>query len=229
MSKTTKLIASLFVLVLFGFFAWDLYRDTGPDPDPTPTPQPPAQPKTFLPHCQEKSLYGHRPFPEYTGQLVSVAPNQSLHPEAARAVEDMRRAALADGVELRVISAYRSEETQRYLFHEIAKQRGQTLAERALVSAPPGHSEHATGLTVDFNELEESFAQTPAYAWLEEHAERYGFALSFPEENAQGIAFEPWHWKYVGSFYARQIFCLEGVLVPNADTPGRFDPAGGEG
>ena len=26
----------------------------------------------------------------------------------------------------------------------------------------------------------------------------FGFELSFPKDNAQGLGFEPWHWRYVG-------------------------------
>ena len=229
-SKTIQAICVLFVLGFLGFLlAVNLPRDSSRPLDPVdPTPSDPPQ-TLLLPHCQEEAQYGHQPYPEYTGELVSVAPNQLLHPEAAHAVEEMRQAALADGVELRVISAFRSRETQDYLFHEIARQRGQTLEERAEVSAPPGYSEHATGLTVDFNSLEERFATTPAFAWLENNAGEYGFEMSFPEDNAQGIDFEPWHWKFVDSLYARQIFCREGVLVPDPEIPNRFNPARGEG
>ncbi|MEM1310980.1 MAG: D-alanyl-D-alanine carboxypeptidase family protein, partial [Cyanobacteria bacterium P01_H01_bin.153] len=34
--------------------------------------------------------------------------------------------------------------------------------------------------------------------WLETNAARYSFELSFPEGNAQGVQYEPWHWRYVG-------------------------------
>jgi len=41
---------------------------------------------------------------------------------------------------------------------------------------------------------------------LEENAARYNFELSFPEENVQGISYEPWHWRYVGNQESLEIF-----------------------
>ena len=84
---------------------------------------------------------------------------------------------------------------------------------RARVSAPPGHSEHATGYAVDFADgwnrecdFETCFGKTEAGLWLAEHAPTFGFELSFPEDNAQGVSFEPWHWRFVGTPEARQLF-----------------------
>ncbi|MNW15580.1 D-alanyl-D-alanine carboxypeptidase [compost metagenome] len=44
--------------------------------------------------------------------------------------------------------------------------------------------------------LEEVFEQTPAFAWLQANADRFGFVLSFPRGNACGYLYEPWHWCY---------------------------------
>ena len=69
---------------------------------------------------------------------------------------------------------------------------------RLKYSAPSGYSEHHTGLAIDINETEEWFKDSPAYPWLLEHAFEYGFENSFPENNSQGLGFEPWHWRYIG-------------------------------
>ena len=42
--------------------------------------------------------------------------------------------------------------------------------------------------------LEESFAETKAYAWLDRHAASFGFTLSYPRDNPHGFIYEPWHW-----------------------------------
>jgi len=102
------------------------------------------------------------------------------------------------------ISGFRSIQQQHYLFHEVAKQRGQKLEQRAKVSAPPGYSQHHTGLAVDINSLNQSFANTKTFAWLHKNAGEYGFKLSFPRNNPQGIAFEPWHWAWYGNSKAQQ-------------------------
>ena len=88
--------------------------------------------------------------------------------------------------------------------------RNQSAEERAKVSAPPGYSEHSTGFAVDFADLtrpqtelsEESFETTPGFAWLKNNAHRYHFTLSFPRANAQGLSYEPWHWRFEGSAQA---------------------------
>ncbi|NIQ05864.1 MAG: M15 family metallopeptidase, partial [Candidatus Korarchaeota archaeon] len=72
-----------------------------------------------------------------------------------------------------------------------------------------GYSEHQLGTTVDLTTTEiggpyESFAGTEAYEWLQKHAHRYGFILSYPEENEFYI-FEPWHWRFVGTDLARDL------------------------
>ena len=51
---------------------------------------------------------------------------------------------------------------------------------------------------MDINDTEERFKNTKASKWLNEHAQEYGFELSFPENNAQGLGYEPWHWRYIG-------------------------------
>lgn len=35
--------------------------------------------------------------------------------------------------------------------------------------------------------------------WLLLNAPDYGFELSFPAANAQGVTWEPWHWRWVGT------------------------------
>src|SRR3546814_14748474 len=72
--------------------------------------------------------------------------------------------------------------------------------------APPGHSEHSTGYAIDFgtrpspgcDDVEYCFDRTPLGQWLLEHATDYGFELSFPWKNIQGVTWEPWHWRWVG-------------------------------
>ena len=79
-------------------------------------------------------------------------------------------------------------------------------------SAYPGTSEHQTGLCVDFitsdmTELETSFANTEAFAWLSNNAYRFGFILRYPEgkEAVTGYTYEPWHYRFVGREAATDI------------------------
>ena len=52
----------------------------------------------------------------------------------------------AEGVDLRLLSGYRSQALQESIFFDIASERNQTAEERAQVSAPPGYSEHSTDM-----------------------------------------------------------------------------------
>jgi D-alanyl-D-alanine carboxypeptidase len=123
-----------------------------------------------------------------------------LVPEAASAWSAMKTAARADAVDIHIVSAHRSVERQV----EIVRRKlsaGQTLDEILAVSAPPGCSEHHTGRAIDVGTadspaLEPEFESTPAYQWLTVHATRFGFALSYPQDNRWGYSYEPWHWCY---------------------------------
>ncbi|MGQ0651796.1 MAG: M15 family metallopeptidase [Betaproteobacteria bacterium] len=120
---------------------------------------------------------------------------------AAEAWRAMKAAALADGIVVRIVSAFRSIDRQVEIVR--AKlDRGQSLENILCVSAPPGFSEHHSGRAVDLTTdgvapLEEEFEQTDAFRWLAANAGRFGYALSFPRDNPNGYAYEPWHWRYV--------------------------------
>jgi len=123
---------------------------------------------------------------------------QWLQPRAARALARMREAAARDDVTLQIVSAFRSIEYQLGIV-ERKLARGFAIDEILRVSAAPGYSEHHTGRCVDFTApgftpLEEEFDRSPAFAWLQQNAEKYRFALSYPRGNRHGIAYEPWHW-----------------------------------
>lgn len=125
-----------------------------------------------------------------------------LTPAAAAAWAAMRDAAGAQGVELLLISAFRSFDYQRKLIR-YKLDKGRALDEVLAVNAPPGCSEHHTGRAVDIGftgmpALEEAFETTPAFAWLRRHAADFGFRLSFPRGNRYGYLYEPWHWYFRG-------------------------------
>ena len=126
-----------------------------------------------------------------------------LTPDAAAAWRRMKEAAAAEGVVLKLISAFRSIDRQVEIVREKLAE-GATLDEILSASAPPGYSEHHTGRAVDIDTdgappLEIEFERTPAFAWLSRNAGRFGFVLSFPEGNRYGYQYEPWHWFYTGT------------------------------
>ena len=65
--------------------------------------------------------------------------------------------------------------------------------------------EYATGygadiLSADSTEKTTAFAKSRAYQWLTAYAAEYGFVERWPEDRqaATGMAYAPWHWRYVG-------------------------------
>ena len=137
----------------------------------------------------------------------------------------------AAAYDLAVVSAYRPKEEQNTLYWRKVQQytdKGYSDLEAQKVGGTivkrPGFSEHNCGLAMDVGgsgdyTLEQTFANTPAYAWLIEHCADYGFILRFPQgkEDITGVIYEPWHYRYVGEEAARYIMdndlCLEEYLA----------------
>jgi D-alanyl-D-alanine carboxypeptidase len=148
-----------------------------------------------------RSLVFHPEAPE----LVVVETDESgkehlLVPSAASAWRAMKAAASAEGVVIRIVSAFRTIDRQAEIVR--AKiEKGLSLESILCVSAPPGYSEHHSGRAIDLTTdgvrpLEQEFEQTDAFRWLSTNAGRFGFALSFPPNNRYGYAYEPWHWYF---------------------------------
>jgi D-alanyl-D-alanine carboxypeptidase len=125
---------------------------------------------------------------------------QKLTPEAASAWRAMKAHAQTEGIDLNIVSAFRSVTRQSEIIQRKINA-GQSMGEILKVSAAPGYSEHHTGRAVDITTndcepLSESFDTTAAFKWLQENAHVHSFSLSYPKNNKQGIAYEPWHWAY---------------------------------
>ena len=140
----------------------------------------------------------------------------------ASIVEDLQRllaAARAAGHPVYINNAYRSVETQQYMFNKRLNSymEGGMDAESAtaLITQSlmlPGHSEHHLGLAMDVR------CANKTYKWLEENGWQYGFILRYPEgkTNITGIIYEPWHFRYVGPELAKELYesglCLEEYM-----------------
>lgn len=157
-----------------------------------------------------------------------------MHGSAASALARMLSAARADDPAvaraMMGISCYRSIERQAAIFCNADRIAERGLAGQARWVAPPGFSEHSTGLAIDFGNrngncnLEQCFKNDPVGRWLKANAPRFGFRLSFPEGNPQGVSFEPWHYSYVGGgsgvvSRTRRLSEEEPVAGPAADQP----------
>lgn len=132
--------------------------------------------------------------------------DMQVHSSVRRYLEDMLSDAVDDGVNMYVVSAYRSFGTQSALKAGYQTTYG-SGANR--FSADQGYSEHQLGTTVDLTVIGVGaalggFDNTEAYTWLQENAYKHGFVLSYPQDNAYYV-FEPWHWRFVGEDLARKL------------------------
>jgi len=136
--------------------------------------------------------------------------------ETVLAYQQMSEAASKDGVRLHVIWAFRDPQLQREQFEEAKRKHGPRHGIKWL--APPGFSEHQTGWVLDIGDLDDPeaddnplFERTKAFQWREKNALRFQFELSFPPGNWQGVSYEPWHWRFVGTLEARRAFHPRGI------------------
>ncbi len=171
---------------------------------------------------------GHFAYAEVAAaELVAVGPYRQttrvvqLRRDAAAALARLMTAATGAGLDLVPISGFRSVEYQAKLWSKAIEKRG-SEGEAARWVAPPGYSEHHTGLAVDLGEgpepesdVEPSFGQTASYRWLAEHAHRFGFEMSFPAQNPQGVGCEPWHWRFAGTEDTAAIFARARAFSPS--------------
>lgn len=149
--------------------------------------------------------------PDVPFSFSGDSPKKQMRKEAAKALEALFEAAKDDGIKLKAVSGYRSYATQKAIFENNAKNKGEEVANRT--SARPGQSEHQTGLAMDISSdsvgygLEESFGDTKEGKWLAKHAADHGFIIRFlkGKESITGYSYEPWHVRFVGKELAKDI------------------------
>ncbi|GAA5124414.1 hypothetical protein GCM10023339_45830 [Alloalcanivorax gelatiniphagus] len=136
---------------------------------------------------------------------LSVVEGYQVHPRVVRPLTRLLAAGRREGLDLRIMSAYRSAARQGYLYAAAVAARGRARAD--LTTARAGHSEHQTGLAVDLGRASTGacnvtacFATTREARWLARNAHRFGFVLRYPDGGRPmtGIAHESWHFRFVG-------------------------------
>lgn len=147
------------------------------------------------------------------GLILERIQDKLLESQACRQCRALIEAARRDGVEIKILSAYRSCDYQQALWQKsISQLVGEGMDYAAAVKevgktlAKAGHSEHNCGLAVDFStpqadDTEDDFYASAQGKWLCKNAYRYGFILRYPrmKEHLTGFSYEPWHYRYVGS------------------------------
>ena len=191
-----------------------------PTPSPTSTPEPTVEPTvdtTTLSSIQKITNKSHPIDSGYVPvdlTVVNVNSNgtQYLRQEAASELAKMFAAAHKDGVDLYLVSGYRSYAQQLALYNTYVSTDGKALADS--YDAIPGACEHQLGLAVDLSDdnrdhdIDDSFESTAAYQWLLKYSYEYGYILRFPrgKESITGIAYNPWSFRYIGVEEAKKVY-----------------------
>ena len=148
---------------------------------------------------------------------VSTVSGSALRKEAALALIDLINSAKASGLNLTIVSAYRSYSQQVAVFNGWVSSAGVKNAES--FSAKAGHSQHQLGTAIDFgvegkSYFNEAFGQTAEGQWLFQNAPTFGFVISYPKgkEAVTGYSYEPWHYRYIGKSNAQKMGSLGLIL-----------------
>lgn len=154
------------------------------------------------------------PLPEDYAPSLSTVQGYKVHSKIVKPLNAMISAAANDGINLYIVSAYRTYQRQETNFNNRVQKyidQGMSKAEAekktATIIAVPGTSEHHLGLALDFNSLDQSFANTKEGQWLAKNAYKYGFILRYEKDTTDitGIIYEPWHYRYVTVEHAKKI------------------------
>ncbi len=134
--------------------------------------------------------------------------DQWMHAKVLPKLISLLDSARKNGIDIEVLSAYRSFETQTDLKSSYNMVYGKNTANQ--FSADQGYSEHQLGTTVDFTTSKigstlRAFDKSDAYKWLTNNAHRFGFVISYPKSNKY-YKYEPWHWRFVGSGLAQWLY-----------------------
>ncbi len=125
-------------------------------------------------------------------------------------LKEMVDKAKEEGIDISVISAYRSYSTQASTYQYWVNYNGGNTDAADTVSARPGHSQHQLGTAMDFSSNEigdrlgDEFGSTKASKWLVNNSWKYGFVLAYPKgyEVTTGYSYESWHYRYIGKVNA---------------------------
>ncbi len=155
--------------------------------------------------------------------LKDIGDGYRVHAEMYDALVAMMDDARAAGLPLYIVSGYRPIERSRILYENKVQEylnagysEEEARTEAGMWIAPPGTSEHATGLAADLisadyytklPDLLPEFEEFEEAKWMKEHCAEYGFILRFPKgkEDITQVVFEPWHFRYVGKEAAAAI------------------------
>lgn len=153
---------------------------------------------------------------EITGQTSN--PKNNLPAQVQAAFDKMQSAALKDGIDLTIVSGYRSFTRQRQIWNrKYKKYQSQGLKPDAIFdkiaeySTVPGTSRHHWGTDLDIIDQRATYSGDVLVPdkfhgngpfckmkeWMEKNASQFNFELVYTlNGNRTGFKYEPWHYSY---------------------------------
>jgi hypothetical protein len=126
---------------------------------------------------EDTGYSGGMPFPI----TVVTVDGEKVERDTANAYYVMAQAAEADGVQIQIVSGFRTMAEQERLYACYVD----CNCNNCNLAAEPGYSNHQSGHALDLN------ASAPGVlAWLNAHGASFGFEATVPSEN--------WHWEWWG-------------------------------
>jgi hypothetical protein len=150
--------------------------------------------------CTERADNGYRGGSRFAIKVVRVD-DRPVEVNTANAYIAMQSAARRDGVNLRIVSGFRTQAEQQRLYNCYVN----CNCNNCNLAARPGYSNHQSGHALDLNTRDAGVQN-----WLNRNGSRFGFSRTVPSE--------PWHWEWWGreSDYA-------GPCGGNAAPPAQCD------
>ncbi len=140
----------------------------------------PAETQESLVDCTVHSDTGYVSGSPFSIDVV-VVDDKPVEVDTGNAYWVMKQAAAADGVNLWIVSGFRTMSQQQYLYGCYVN----CNCNNCNLAATPGYSNHQSGHALDLN------TSAPGVLnWLNGHAAAYGFSRTVPSE--------PWHWEWWG-------------------------------
>lgn len=189
-----------------------------PTPEPTPTPTPaPDWPELDVTSWEFLLANKDNNIGEYKPPATKYFDGCLMDSRIIDAAKELTQAARAGDYDIYLVTGYKTYAEMQTAYNKAGE--GTRTAE----VAEPGTCEHQTGLCIDFlssknGAKDASAADKPISSWLNRHAHEYGFILRYPEgkEDITGVAYAPYHYRYVGVEAATYIhdkgLCLEEFL-----------------
>ncbi|WP_395143777.1 D-alanyl-D-alanine carboxypeptidase family protein [Moraxella atlantae] len=131
------------------------------------------------------------------------------------------------GIPLTVISGFRSYDYQKEnLKNKFAK--GRLPKDVFATNSWVGGSKHHTGLAFDLISTDTDFWKTDKGKkisnWLKANTGKFGFELSYPEDNLNGVSHEAWEFVYKGTEKAKQALTPVGAGISQPTKTSTVNP-----